>query len=53
MQFNTPWAAKAQKGTTYLILEDVHHELDRGEIGREGESVRHKFKQCNPSGPNI
>ena len=42
-----------RSGTTYLILEDVHHKLDRGEIGREWEPVCHELKQCNACGPNV
>ena len=29
---------------TYLVLDDVHHQLDRSEIGGEREAIRHELE---------
>ena len=37
----------------YLVLSDVHHQLDRGEIGGEREAVRDELEERNPRRPHV
>ena len=46
--------AAGRLGTpTYLILDDVHHQLDRSEIGGEREAIRHELEQCYAGRPHV
>ena len=41
------------EGVTDLILRDVHHQLDRSEIGGEREAIRHELEQCYAGRPHV
>ena len=44
---------KGNGRAAYLVLGDVHHELDRGKIAGEGEPVLDQLEQRNARRPNV
>ena len=44
---------KGNGRAAHLVLGDIHHELDRGKIAGEGESVLDKLKKCDTRRPDV